>query len=309
MADIKLPGLRSGHPITVIYHGNCTDGMGAAWVVREYLKQQLFDLDEVIWVPAKYGEDHSEIKGQYIIMVDFSFKRPEMLELARNNHHILVIDHHVTAEAELVNLPDNVTCLFDMDRSGAMLAWDHFRGNEVTGATPLISRIQDRDLWRFDFPDTKDVMAAVFTYDMTFEVWDELMRKPLAELKAEGEAFTRKQKKDVAAVIESNMLLVDFAGFRVPAVNCPYWLASDVGHALLERYSPVSAPFAVTFSLNKDGRRVNLSLRSTDERVRVDELAVRFGGGGHRNAAGCSIYLEQWVDCINSVSQPDGYEG
>ena len=42
------------------------------------------------------------------------------------------------------------------------------------------------------------------------------------------------------------------------------------------------------------GRRVDVSLYSIGA-FDVAELAARYGGGGHRNAAGFTVSLEAWV--------------
>ena len=60
-----------------IYHGNCADGFGAAWVVRRALG------DNVEFVPGVYGFPNPEhIEGRDIIMVDFSYKRPVLDKMA-----------------------------------------------------------------------------------------------------------------------------------------------------------------------------------------------------------------------------------
>jgi hypothetical protein len=70
------------------------------------------------------------VTGRHVVMVDFSYKRDVLLKMAEKSAHILILDHHKTAEADLVDLPANVECVFDMNRSGPNVAWDRYFPNQ-----------------------------------------------------------------------------------------------------------------------------------------------------------------------------------
>lgn len=76
-------------------------------------------------------------------------------------------------------------------------------------------------------------------------------------------------------------------GHEVPLCNCPPMFASEVGHWLLEEN-----PFASFVACYSDqGKSRGYSLRSQDGRLNVSEIARKFGGGGHRNAASFGVPL------------------
>src|SRR5277367_4902796 len=103
-----------------IYHGNCADGFGAAWVVRKAL-------GAVDFHPGVYSEPPPDVTGREVVMVDFSYKRPVLLGMAKSAESILVIDHHKTAAEDLASLPvPNIDAVFDMEHSGAILTWNHY---------------------------------------------------------------------------------------------------------------------------------------------------------------------------------------
>ena len=79
-----------------IYHGNCADGFGAAWVVRKAL-------GEIDFHPGKYQEPPPDVTGKDVVMVDFSYKRPVLLEMAEKANSILILDHHKTAAEDLLD--------------------------------------------------------------------------------------------------------------------------------------------------------------------------------------------------------------
>lgn len=260
-----------------IYHGSCPDGFGAAWAVREAL-------GDIAFHSGVYQEPPPDVADRDVVIVDFSYKRPVLLEMASCARSILILDHHKTAQADLIDLPDNVTCQFDMDRSGAMLAWRHFHGD----AEPpeLLRHIEDRDLWRFALPYTREIHASLTSYPYDFAVWDDLIARDVRELADEGVAIDRKHRKDIDELLAKGQHEMTIAGYRVPAANLPYIFASDAGNVMAQ-----GQPFAACYWDTPDGRQ--FSLRSTDEGIDVSEIAKRFGGGGHRNASGFKVPREE----------------
>lgn len=262
-----------------IYHHGCTDGFAAAWVVRKF-----FGEGEVDFHPGIYGEAPPDVTGRNVIIVDFSYKRDVMLTLIEQAMRVLVLDHHQTAAEDLANLPAKAQVIFDMERSGARIAWDHFFQDQQ--APLLIDYIQDRDLWEFRLPSTKAVTSALYSYPMDFIIWDSIMESGVRTLINEGLAINRKQQTDVAALVENASRWINFGGLSIRAANVPWMYASDVGHELGR-----GEPFAATYYDDEDGRR--WSLRSHPEGADVAKIAEAFGGGGHKHAAGFRMTHEQ----------------
>lgn len=256
-----------------IYHGNCADGFGAAWVVRRAL-------GDIQFFPGKYQDPPPDVTGKDVVMVDFSYKRPILLDMAKKANRILILDHHKTAEEDLVNLPPNVEMKFNKSRSGAMLAWEHFFPGEVP--PQLLLHIEDRDLWRFSRQNTREILAAIFSYPYDFWVWDMLMATEPIVLAKEGVAIERKHFKDMRELLDVVTRDMVIGGYRVPVANLPYTLSSDAGHELAK-----GRPFAACYWDTTAGRA--FSLRSSDAGVDVSEVAKQYGGGGHRNAAGFRV--------------------
>lgn len=260
-----------------IYHSNCADGFSAAWVVRKAIGEMRF-------YPGKYQEPPPDVTGCDVVMVDFSYKRPVLLEMSEKANSILILDHHKTAQDDLIDLPANVTAKFDIEHSGAMLAWEHFFPDQEP--PPLLLHIEDRDLWRFKLPNTRQIQANVFSYPYDFHVWDTLMDTAPAALAAEGEAIERKHFKDILELIGVTTRDMVIGGHRVPVANLPYTMSSDAGYELAK-----GRPFAACYWDTPDGRV--FSLRSRDDGADVAEVAKQYGGGGHRNAAGFRVSFAQ----------------
>ncbi|WP_201752553.1 phosphohydrolase [Pseudomonas knackmussii] len=276
-------------PPLCIYHANCADGFGAAWVVRQALPAAEFH-------PARYGEPIPDVAGRGVVLVDFSYSREDLQQMAEIAKGVLVIDHHKTAAEALAVFPQVAdvtswancgaaggraiyTC-FDMNRSGAGLTWDFFFPTH--DRPPLIDHIEDRDLWRFKLEGTREIQANLFSYPYDFEVWDQLAAMPVDQLRADGIAIERKHHKDIAELLRALRRRMTIGGYDVPAANLPYIHSSDAGHVMAQ-----GEPFAACYWDTPTGR--TFSLRSEPEGLDVSAIAKLYGGGGHRNAAGFTV--------------------
>lgn len=258
-----------------IYHGNCADGFGAATAVKMALG------DDVELLAGHYQNEPPEVSGRDVIMVDFSYKRDVLISMAKQAKSILILDHHKSAEADLVDLPENVTAYFNMDKSGAVLAWEYF--HEGKKIPKLLLHIQDRDLWKFEIEGTREVQACLFSYPYEIDLWVDLLTNvDVSKMRADGKAIERKHFKDIDELIKSAGYRTIIAGYDVPVLNAPYFFSSDAGHIMGK-----NEPFAACYWETEKGR--TYSLRSDDNGIDVSEIASKFGGGGHKHAAGFSV--------------------
>ena len=84
---------------------------------------------------------------------------------------------------------------------------------------------------------------------------------------------------------------VRVAGLTPEAVNARLQRA-EIGHELAERRA-LGTPAGAVYRLT--GARVDVSLYSVGE-FDVARIAESLGGGGHRNAAGFSVPLRDWLE-------------
>lgn len=278
----------------VIYHGNCQDGFTAAWACWKAHPDWEF-------YPAKHGElPPFNTAGRDVYMLDFSYKRPVLEAMIMNEtpKSITIICHHKTAEADLKDFDQPKACdpacivdcrvIFDMNKSGARLAWEYFHGGNQATIPELVKLVEDRDLWRFAFTETKPISEYIFSKEYTFSNWDALDLELNIEATYQyalnaGRTILDKQKKDINE-LSANKFRIKIDGHEVWAVNVPYIYASDMAGMLAKE-----EPFAATFYYDGSTSKFIFSLRSTDDGLDVSEIAKKFGGGGHRNAAGFSL--------------------
>lgn len=270
--------------IKVFYHANCNDGFAAAFVAWTKLK------DSAEYIPVNYGDEpwqHNISTADRVYIVDFSFPRDTMIQLMKLTR-VVCLDHHKTAKEALLGLN---CAIFDMNKSGAMLAWEYWYPNEP--APDLIRYVQDRDLWRKELPYTEEIHLAISDQLLTFERWDELANMPnfVDEMRAIGLPLYLEKRSEVSKKADTaNWYTI--AGHLVPVVdNCVRYY-SDVCHELLVRYPQASFSVAWRDDIINGVRRWDFRSKGSFD---VSTIAKQFGGGGHLNASGCQTPIDHFL--------------
>ena len=276
------------------YHAGCPDGFGAAWALWK------------AWGPTgEYrprGHDDplraSDYAGDHVVFADIVPPNGALRQLGEKAAQVVVLDHHVSALERFQAEPDLADELaaqghvvhFDLGHSGAVLAWRHFHPDAPV--PELLAYVEDQDLWRWQLPGSEEVSAALGSYPRRLDVWDRLASEPIERLVAEGAPIARAQRMEVERALQ-NAHPVSVGNLRVEGVNALF-LRSLIGHELAKRRaygSPCGLVYRVT------ARRVDCSLYSLGD-FDVAALASRFGGGGHRNAAGFHLALSDWLSAF-----------
>ncbi len=276
----------------ILYHAGCWDGFCAAWLCHKVWP-------DAEYIPVQYGNPPPDVTGAQVLVVDFSYPRDVLTALratCKQTHgkgELAVLDHHKTAQADLADLD---WCVFDMDKSGARLTWEflwdngeiskrHFNGNAILNsqhAPWLVDYTEDRDLWRWKLPESRQVNAALRSYPYDFAVVDELydLTNP-GILAVEGVAILRAQQQLVDQHVRFARP-VNIGGHTVLGANA----TCHVSEIAQELAAKGPGPFGACWFENDKGEKV-YSLRSTDKSgFDVSALAKNFGGGGHARAAG-----------------------
>ena len=267
-------------PDLVLYHANCPDGFAAAWAIWKKYPSAVF-------VPVDHGQPLPvDPSGRNLLIVDFSYSKPILEGIAKSTASIQVLDHHVTAQQALEGL-SYVT--FDLNKSGAVLAWEWAHD---APAPWLLEYVQDKDLYNWKLPGSREINAALSSYPYDFAIWDCLKREVLEQ---EGRAILRYEQKLVEQILQE-MVLVEFEGETVPCVQSAI-LTSQIGECLT-----ATCAFCLIWH-DRHGRRY-FSLRSREGSTDVSQIAVKYGGGGHRHAAGFSVPLEGSSPSLINSSTP-----
>lgn len=259
----------------VLFHANCWDGFCAAWVWSKHWPDAEFKA-------VNYGEYAPEIEeGRDVAILDFSYYRTVLERMRAKANIFIVLDHHKTAQEELAGLD---YCTFDMNKSGARLAWEYL--NPKKPSPWLVDYTEDRDLWRHALPRSQEINAAIRSYPLTFGLWSEWTDKwerhiILDALAKEGAAILRFQRQVIDEHVDrAGLIALD--GYDCLAVNATVLsLVSEIAGELATQ-----ASVGACWYQKQDGIKI-WSLRSRDdEGVDVSAIAKARGGGGHVQAAG-----------------------
>lgn len=269
------------HLMKFLYHANCTDGYGAA--LAAWMKHG----DEGHeYIPVQYGSPVPDgLADEDVYILDFSYKRDVLLALAEKAHSVTILDHHKTAQEDLSGtLASNIDVTFDMARSGAVIAWEHFHDTPIP---QLLLHIQDRDLWEFKLDNTNEIIKGLRLIK-AWRTWPRFFEdfKGLDDLALSGAAvnlFLLQQSEDI---VKAPPRAWDVTGATIPVYNLPGFMMSDTLSMALDKYP--DAPYAVGFTYIEDAVLYSLRSRRGSD-VDVSVIAAQFGGGGHKHAAGFSV--------------------
>jgi oligoribonuclease NrnB/cAMP/cGMP phosphodiesterase (DHH superfamily) len=215
-----------------------------------------------------------------------------MAKIAEVADKVVVLDHHITAKNELTNWPnkpDNVEVVFNMEASGAYLAWWRFAATDE--ACPLIvAYAQDHDLWQFKLPNSRQIRAWLQTVPREgFAAVDranDLLTDSFPMCVAVGHALEQATQERCYQI--ANISTAHCEGkYRVANTTSDM---SEVGSYLLERFPECEVSMTYFDDLKTGTRR--FSLRSRNGGFDVSELAKSLGGGGHASAAGFETYID-----------------
>ncbi len=268
--------------IAILYHGGCPDGFGGAYAAWKKFG------DSAEYIPVTYGLPTPEgLEGHEIYFIDFCYPKPIMDTLVKNAASMTVLDHHLGVKDVVESMPNYV---FDINRSGATIAWSYFHPN--TPVPLLLQYVTEGDLWRFALPNSHSAIAYAYANTFSFEAWDELAKRfdnpeELKRIIERGDIYLE-YRAVLIEQIAQKAVLVSFEGYECYLASATHIFASDVGN-LLARTKP---PLALVANLYGDV--LNISLRS-DTSIDISIIARKYGGNGHPHAAGFRV---KWGDTL-----------
>ena len=256
----------------VIYHANCSDGMGAAWAAWKLLG------DSAEYYPTEYGRLPPDVEGKNVAILDFSydlFTLEKMKSLAKG---LVVLDHHKTAIDELGDF--DCACL-DASHSGAILSWNFFHPGEEP---PLFLKyIEDRDLWKFSLSQSKEFSTVFYEVPLTFPAYDAFLDESVVNDACLKGSNVIAYVNDYVEKFSEYALRANMHGYSAAVANSSVWI-SEIGNRLSR-----DVDFAAVWHYDYKIEKYRVSLRTCKDDVDVSTIAKFWGGGGHKKAAGFTI--------------------
>lgn len=298
----------------VLSHGSCTDGFASSYLMYLYFKK----LDEKTeFIPVNYNEPIPDVTDKNVYIVDFSYSKEVLEQASLKARSITMLDHHLTASqhwgsyrrfTHKCNGGCDIHITVEEHESGAGLTLEWIKNKvkaykinttifEHEFLNRVVNCVQDRDLWLFKLSETKVIHEALQVIPRTFEAWDLFILDQTEEdikhsLMRAG--YYLELKESLAQRYAEKHQMIDFSGYKIPAVNCPGESSSRVGEILAKDH-----PFSLSFSVSSS--KIYCSLRSHSKTgIDVSEIAKKFSGGGHKNASGMILKIDQLNDLFNN---------
>jgi oligoribonuclease NrnB/cAMP/cGMP phosphodiesterase (DHH superfamily) len=256
--------------IFVYYHANCPDGFGAAWSFYQKFEEK------AKYIPVSYNNyrsllNYQELGGSIVYILDFHFD-PDVMDM---------IDHHKTAEDKLKGRKN---CFIDKTHSGCYLAWKYlFKEQDVP---PIIKYVEDRDLWKWEFEESKYILTALDSYPYNFDMWNKFNKKISGDEKTsviDQGMHIQKYKESLIKKISKFSEHHNICGYNLYIINTSI-LQSDVCNYILN-----SRQSDIVIAYYKYNDFYKCSMRVSREDIDASLIAKNFGGGGHPKASGFSI--------------------
>lgn len=278
----------------VIYHGSCPDGITGAWPFwRE--NHDRIERGLVTFIGCTHGQTPPDsIDGKNVIIIDFCFPRSVLISMSKVAKSILVLDHHISAQRDLDGLTE-VYQIFDMNRSGAQLAWDYvYPGTERPWFVEVVA---DRDLWKWEYPYSRPICkylfyAGYYAWDKLEELQSLTPAPTIRTMTRRGQKILDREEREIATIC-SRAVVTEFtvpsgAKYRVKLATCTSpTLRSDVGNRLAMDGCDFSATWQYDFLLDEWW----ISLRTASSDIDLSKICSQFvRGGGHKKAAGFAIF-------------------
>lgn len=308
----------------VVYHQNCSDGISSAWVTTLVNKNATL-------VSCFAGKDPDipteNLYEKTVLFCDISPIPEYLTKLQEQNAKVVVIDHHNDAVAKIEhNTNIEIHTNKDNTKSGCILTWEYFFPDKPIPW--FLEYISDRDTWNWKLPYSREINAALYEEKyITISGLDYLnlhegdgIDKLKDELIREGRFIEETRKKLIEKFAKTAVLCkyqdsVGLTGRDVVSstatgsikcvwlYNCLPEYRSDVGNYLLKRTfkdkegNEKTVDFTSCWHYNIPTNEFWISLRSEDSKADVCEIAKTIDnkGGGHRNAAGCTIYGDSGI--------------
>ena len=290
-------------PKTYVLHHDDNDG----WFGGAIAIGTLFDPTiEIIAKAVQYGQDFpvamDDLKNEdSVYIIDFSYSREILDEVHKRVQTLVVLDHHETAESQLKGAP---YAIYDLTKSGALLAWEYFVPQYPP--SPVCEIVNAWDLWNKNHPDYNwDIVRAFYLgtreFKGNYDFWNAMAASysfPKECIEA-GNALLEQffvtvndVKNDTRTVIE------EINGKRVCFFRC----ASDVSLLSDALYSDPELNLDITAAVMlKDDQWVTSLRTPKPHEIHVGNIAKKLGGGGHKAAAGFRVHKKD-IDETDAIA-------
>lgn len=269
------------------YHKSDFDGKcSGAIVAQQFTDCTCYGVDYLDKI-----EDYEITKGEIVFVVDFCFTVPEMKKLNENTV-LHWIDHHKSSIEKMESI--GIHGVRDTSKAACELTWAYLNHKKPM---PLTVQL----LGRYDVWDHKNPLVLPFQYGLrTYantdpeqrDFWGPLFKDDQSTLTEHiidvGHTILKYEAQQNEYVSISMSFEAKFHGLRAIIINRSH-ANSKVFQAV---YDPLRHDIMILFGVKKD--EIKYTLFCDKPEYDVSKIAIVYGGGGHKGAAG--FYRNRLID-------------
>lgn len=304
-------------PNVIVFHHDDTDGICAAFIIKQKYDNSLSDSDwdrNVTCIPCNYGEKYnlqffkdkvaeneSEDLKNIIYMVDYAIQpNDEMIKFWNwcnaMGYELVWIDHHITAIENIGHY--DISGLRNIKEAGCMNVWNYMHQTEIS---PMILRyVNDFDIWNKNsiYSWEKTLFPLVYFLE---SLGSDLNNNEGELVKTLNACFADNKNTDniikigqyIAKFINNqyNRSLrrikeVEWNGYKCLILNSSFRGSEQFSQYKSEDGTP--ADLMIVWSY--DGKKYTFSIYTEKKNIDVGQICQSmFNGGGHKGAGGgCS---------------------
>lgn len=290
-----------------VYHHNDRDGKLSAVIIYYYLKHSLVedDLgDNIIFVECDYSKPIEKIDeislNDIVYIVDFSFPIEDMERLYNRTKNIIWIDHHETAinkfKGTLFESLNGIRYSSKEEPKAACMLCYEYTGLNKDKDSEIVKLASSYDTFEFEDKEEwwKDKVLnfhyetnyyniedlyALFVKELNFPkiYFDDL----LEDILNYGAIIKNNKHKRLKESLE-DAFEYDLEGYRCLVLNTNDKSSLVFGDRLKDY------DYGIVFRFN--GEKYSYSIYADkDNDLKANEVAVKYGGGGHAKSSGFTL--------------------
>ena len=273
----------------LIYYHDDNDGLCAAAVAANYYDKNEFAIEFVAINYGKESWNEEEIEAaEKVWLLDFtSDKMDEFVKACGSK--LIWIDHHKTAMEKFPNLwnSSKIPGIRSIEKAACLLTWECTHPKHIQPPVAVVY-IGDKDMWKFEHVKTKAFCAGFSLMVKTPDdpIWDIILsygyEDTINKMIYIGELLLEAQNYRIRKAFERGVDCI-FHNWRARLVNTTGNI-SELGEFIYTK-----SEYDIAIIWQAIGDMVVFSLRSDSKNPDSPdcaEIAQRYGGGGHKNAAG-----------------------
>ena len=244
----------------------------------------------------------SDFENKNLLFVDICPSFEFLKKYSEIANQITILDHHKSSENMYTSNKDEIDKLqkikiiMDMKLCGCELTWKYFFGDRVKPW--FIEYVADRDLWKWELPNSKEVSAAIHYKKYIngaelgrMDILQNLNRIEIKELIEIGTTIIDIENKQLNGQLSRStegVFVVDDKEYQVVFGTVNYDMRSEFGNRMATKcLSNGKLPdFGVVWNYDSLTDSWYISLRGLDNSPDLSSISKYFGGGGHSKAAG-----------------------